>query len=127
MLEKVRRNFPERCYSLTTAPVYAALQRKKTHPEITCRDFPSQARNDLCVLGLLFFFLFPPQAVRVSVGRSSLEESGGSVGGIQVESSGGLGGGGALTGQRCRQECRLETWKDAPEIILSGLERRRAS
>lgn len=29
------------------------------------------------------------------MGRSSLEESGGSVGGIQVESSGGLGGGGA--------------------------------
>lgn len=51
---KVRRNLPERCYRPTIAPVYAAL-RRKTHLEITCHDFLSQARDDLCVLGLFFF------------------------------------------------------------------------
>lgn len=76
--------------------------------------------------GIVFFFFFP-SSFGVSEGRSSLEESGGSVRVVQVESSGGLGGGG-VTGQRCRRgiKDRPETWKDAPEIILSGLEHRRA-
>lgn len=46
-----------------------------------------QACNDLCVLG--FFFFFPS-----SLSFCGQEESGESVRVIQVESSGGLGGGG---------------------------------
>lgn len=43
--------------------------------------------------GIVLFFFFP-SSFGVSEGRSSLEESGGSVRVVQVESSGGLGGGG---------------------------------
>lgn len=64
---KVRRNLPERCYRLTIAPVYAAL-RQKTHPEITCHDFLSQAHDDLCVLGSFFFFFFPKQSEFLGAG-----------------------------------------------------------